>query len=309
MDNKPRFREIIEGAAGNITATIILAILGITTGGVVIGWFPTFIIFTIVIGVFSLWYRFDPNLQGLIRQRFFKMRHAISGHSIVMSRWNLITEETINYVVRQNKLIRDKVTVEQSRIFKINSQDHLELVINYVDNIKYLSLTNSVGTVLDTYGGFKAVAGECKNCNALILVRYVDGKDGKPLSELSTTCRRCRFEMSLSVVSFDQQMDFYVKIKSIDKNIIEVKDGKLNLHIEFTMQNLGKTTQVRPHLELKISVKQGVKWVDRIAKKDLSPIEIQSNSQKTKSLDWIFPITTVILSQKEKWLSIELRPV
>jgi hypothetical protein len=306
--NKPRFREIVEGATGNVIGAIILAILGFATGGLTIGWLPTLVVSGMVVGIFFLWYRYDPSLQGLIRQRFFKIKHAVTSQSVVMSRWNLITEETINHIVRQNKLIRDHVNIEQSRIIKFNNQDHLELVLSYLSDIKYLSLTNSSGTIIDSYGGFKAISATCENCNAAIIVKYVKGKNGKPAAEPVTICRRCNTQMKLSVIDLSQQSEFNIKIKSIDKHNIEIKDGHVCLYIEFTIQNLGQATQVRPHLELKIAVKEGVGHVERIAQKDLSPIEIQGYSQKVKSLEWIFPITTVILTQKDGWLLIKLNP-
>lgn len=305
--HKPRFREIVEGAAGNVIGAILLAILGVATGGFTIGWFPTFLVSGALIGGFSLWYKFDPSLQGLIRQRFFKIKHAISSQSIVMARWNLITEETIGYIVRRNNLTRNLVSVEQSRISKINNQEHLELVLNYPNGIKYLSLTDNNGAIIDTYGGFKSLSGECKKCNAIILVKYVEQPGGKSVAEPTTICRRCKHQMNLSVVDFGRQVAFNVKIKSIDKHDIEIKDGKVYLHIEFTMQNFGQTTQVCPRLEIKVAVKEGVNHIEKTVQKDLLPIEIQGLSEKVKSVDVTFSITTVILTRKDEWLLIRLR--
>lgn len=308
--NKPRFREIIEGAAGNIIATALLTVLGFTTGGFVFGWLPTFIIFAIVIGVFSLWYKLDTNLQGLIRQRLFKIKHAVSGQSVVMSRWNLITEETINHIARRNNLTKKYISVEQSRVFRINNQnqDCLELVLNYTNGVKYLSLTNSSGAIIDTYGGFKSLSSDCEKCHAIILVKYIDRIGGKSVAEPITVCRRCNHQMSLSVVDFDNLEKFNVKIKSIDKHDIEIKNGKVCLHVAYTIQNSGKATRVRPHIELKIAHKDGNNHKERVAKKDLEIAQVQSHSQITKTFNWEFPVTTVIQTGKDGWLLIELKP-
>lgn len=304
---KPRLREIIEGALGNVIGAVLLAVIGFTAGGVTIGWFPTFVIFIIVIGVFVLWYRFDPNLRSLIRQRIFKIKHAVSSQSVVMSRWNLITEETILLVARQNNLIRGHLQVEQSRIIKFLGQDHLELVLDY-NNKKWLVLASNNGTVVDLYGGFRALSGKCERCDSSILVKYGAGKNGKFAAESLTTCRRCKHRMTLSVVEFGQKSDFNVKVKSINKHDIETRDGNVWVHIEFTIQNFSQTVMVRPHLELKIATLKNGGLIEQIARQDLSPIEIQSYSERIKTLDWKFPPSTLILTQKNGWLAINLFP-
>ena len=304
--HKPRFREIVEGALGNVIGAILLAILGFTTGGFTIGWFPTFIIFAIAIGIFSLWYRFDPNLQGLIRQRFWKIKHAVSSQNLVMSRWNLITEETIVHIARQNNLSRERLSIEQSRIVKFNGQDHLELVLIDWNQNKWLSLTNNNGTVVDLYGGFKAASGICENCGAAIIVKYGVGKNGKYMSESLTTCRRCKNQMNLSVVALNQQADINVRVKTINKVNVQVRDGKVWVHIEFVIENSGQMTRVCPELELKIAALIKGSYAEKIARQKLSPIEVNSYSTKTKEFDWGFPLGTIILTKKTNYLTINL---
>ncbi|MFZ5904700.1 MAG: hypothetical protein ACOYZ8_14230 [Chloroflexota bacterium] len=305
---KPRFREIVENALGNVIGAILLVILGITAGGITIGWMPTFIFATVTIGGLALWYRFDPNLRGLIRQRFFKIRHAVSGQSVIMSRWNLITEETIAHIIRQNHLAREYLRLEQSRIIKFNSLDHLELILNYVGDKKWLSLTNSTGTVVDLYGGFKAVAGECTNCGAAILVRYGMGKTGKYVSEPSTICRRCKHQMTLSVISFEEPAVSNISVKAINKVDVQPREGEVWVHIEFAIENTGETTRICPNMELKIATLKNGNYIDHIAHQRLSPIVVTGHSTMTKSFDWKFPFGTIILVQKPNYLVINLPP-
>lgn len=302
--SSPRFREIIEGALGNVIAAIILAVLGIA-GGITIGWFPTFIILLIVVGVFTIWYKFDPSLQRLISQRLFKIRHAISGESVVLSRWNLIAHETISDIANQNNLMREFLNVEHRRNVNFKGKEYLELVIRYqISGTRWLAVVDNNGNVVDLYGNVEALVSECNNCGSTILVRYWKLRNGDIKTEPQTTCRRCKKVMIFSYFDPEQITETEPTVKDIKKPTVQVKDGAVAVTIQFTIQNYGRQKDVCPKIQLLVALLEGGKFVEKLMSANLKKIALSSNIAQRVSYRWDFPLSTIILADRPGGLKI-----
>lgn len=304
--SKPRFREIIEGVLGNVIGAIILAVLGIA-GGITIGWFPTFIILLIVVGIFAVWYKFDPALQRLISQRLFKIRHAISGESVVLSRWNLIANETISDISKQNNLTRGFLAIEHRRNTNFRGKEYLELVVRYqISGARWLAVVDSNGNIVDMYGNVQAKISECNSCGSTILVLYWKLKDGTFKTEPQTTCRRCKNVMTFTYFSPEQDIDIAssVSVKDIKKPTAQVKNGTLSVTIEFTIENYGRQRDVCPKIQLVVALLDGGKFVESSMSVNLKKITLLPNISQPISYKWDFPISTIILADKPGGLKI-----
>lgn len=305
---KPRLREITEGALGNIIGAIAVTILGVA-GGITIGWIPTFIVLLVLSGGLIVWYRLDPSFQRLFHQRLFKLRHAISAESVILSRWNLIAEEVVSTIARQNNLDRKYLQTERQKTLSINGQEYLELVLDYkLRDAKWLVLANNNGVMVDTYGGFRSVAGECDNCNASILVRYGQGKNGQVVAEPQTTCRRCKKSMTRRVINLDHNADVDVKLQRINNVDTKFKGGKVCVYVEYTVRNYGSTAKVSPKVYLKTAKIKDGKHVQYIAQTKLKSFEIPSFSEITREFTWELSYETIVLTKEVDFIKIEFTP-
>jgi hypothetical protein len=262
-------------------------------------------ILLIVIGIFAVWYKFDPALQRLISQRLFKIQHAISGESVILSRWNLIANETIADIAKQNNLRREYLNVEHRRNMNFSGKEYLELVIKYqVDGARWLSVVDNNGNIVDLYGNVQALVNECNNCGSTVLVRYWKLKSGDVKTEPQTVCRRCKNIMTFSYFNAGQDIETAISVKDIKKPQIQIKDSVVSVTIEFTIQNYGRQKDICPKIQLLVALLDSGKFVERLMSVNLKKITLLPNSAQPISYRWDFPLSTIVLSDKPGGLKI-----
>ena len=294
--SKPRIREILEGAIGNITGEIVLIVLGVAggIGGIVtLSWIPIFAVLFIAT-LAGLWYKFDPSFQRLFHQRLFKIRHAVSGHSVISSKWNLIANEAVHDIAKQNNL-SPQYRKTQQRIILINGERHLEILLDYqLGGLKWLILVDGNGHILDSHGGYAAISGKCDKCNSKVLIRYWDQGNGNYSAEPETTCRRCRNKMNWSVKNMSQSQTMDVRVISKQEPKTKSEKGKVYIEVLFTVKNFGQATQVSPELSYSVATQGTRGFVTRVERKKLKPIFIPAGKTKPIRFTNEFPSGTVI---------------
>lgn len=301
---RPRFREITESTVAGILATLVVAFLGL--GGVTIGWLPTVVGLTIIIGLAFLWYKNDPGLQQLIDKRVRGLKQVISHNSDIVPTWNIVADMALNEVVQQNNLSRRNLQVSHRQLINIGGREHLELVIDYLDNKKWYALADRNGNLIDSYGGWLAEVAKCNTCAATVLVRFWTQTGGKHVVEPVTTCRRCNARNTFSMLNMKEVSDVpSFTLGKVEKHV-RPQNGLVVFDLNFEIRNLGPSGDVCPRVRFQVAEYSSGKFIERIIESDFQRLSVPAYGINIASYQWAFPILSVVHVEENNTLKIRL---
>jgi hypothetical protein len=307
-NSKIRSREVAESALGQIIGGVVLAFIGLA-GGVTLGWIPAIII---VIVAVTIWYKIDPGLQRLVQRRATVFRQAMTSDLDTLPKWNVIANNALADVARENKLNRDYLQIAHRHILDEHGQQRLEMVLSYFTEMKWYLLVDSAGNIIDQYGGWAADVLECPNCQSPTLVSYQKDSRGEIVNwKREVTCRRC--ENSFQVTRADTVQSDKV-LAETDVVVKEVKEAKVSVtsegvfvDVEFLIENRGRAGKVCPYVE--ISIYFPLRRIEKKYQSDSSwVVEIGDLGTQQLTHRWPFTVSDVPLVPREPKVSVYSLP-
>jgi|YNPBryantNP2012_1023418.scaffolds.fasta_scaffold28975_1 DNA-directed RNA polymerase subunit RPC12/RpoP len=309
-----RLREVIEGALGEIIGTLVLAVLGIASG-VTIGWTPTLIVFSLIAVILFVWYKVDPSLQRFVKLRIATIKRAISSETDVLPKWNIIANNALSDVARENNVDKHFLSISHRRLIRQDNQEYLEMVLEWLGGFKWYLLLDSNGNVVDQYGGWPAIVEECPRCHSPTLRRFIQDDKGKvSYIEPYIRCRRCGQRIVLAdkteATSPKVLPDTNVILKEVREPIVKVTADGVTVKIEFVIENKGQAGKICPYVEFQVlDLRKGVhSGPQKIRSKESWVVEVDALSTYTLSAEWTFPISIVPLVKPPHKVKVELYP-
>jgi len=309
-----RLREVVEGALGEIIGALVLAALGVVSG-VTIGWIPTLIVLGLVAAVVFTWYKADPSLQRLVRRRIAAIRLAVSSEADVLPRWNIIAENALSEVARENNIIlKEYLSISHRRLVRRDNQEYLQMVLEWLGGFKWYLLLDSTGNIVDQYGGWPAIIDECPRCHSPVLRRFSKDDKGKiTYIEPDIRCRWCKQRIVLEdevVVPPRALPETIVVLKEVKEPVVKVTSNSVTVRIEFVIENKGRAGRVCPYIEFKVvDMQKGIGLGEQIIRSPASwVVEVDELSTYVIACEWIFAPTIIPLVKPPHKVKVELYP-
>lgn len=300
-----RLREIAENTIAGVIATLIVTFLSVSSGRT-FGWLPTTFGLVLIVSAAFLWYKKDPGLQKLIERRVRGFRQIVSHDSDIVPTWNIIAEMALDEVVKQNHLSRRYLQVSNRQVINISGREHLELVVDYLNDIKWYALADNNGNLIDSYGGWPAEAAKCRTCAATVLVRFWTQAGGKHVVEPVTICRRCNAQNTFSMLNMKEVSDApSFTLGNMEKHI-RTQNGQVVFDLDFEIHNRGPSGDVCPRVNFQVAEYIGGKFVEKRIESDFQRLTVPAYGTYLARYQWAFPIPSVVKVEDNNTLKIRL---